>query len=66
MRELKEILREHKPFLVILLEPKIGGEAADEVCKTARGSRKIDGVVQKQRGLVEEYGCCGMMRMLKY
>lgn len=33
MRELKELVREYKPVITILLEPKISGKVADETCR---------------------------------
>lgn len=31
--EIKELLREYKPKILILLEPRISGEVADKVCR---------------------------------
>lgn len=58
-REMMEIMREYKTFLVVLLEPKISGVMADDVCKTLG---KIDGLGRRQRGLAEEFGCYEMKK----
>lgn len=31
--EMREIIREHKPKIIILIEPRISGEFADRVCR---------------------------------
>lgn len=31
--ELKQMMREYRPKIIILLEPQISGETADRVCK---------------------------------
>lgn len=38
-RELKDLIRVHRPLIIILLEPRINGEVADSVCKRI-GKRK--------------------------
>lgn len=32
LREIKEMIRSYKPLVLILLEPKVSGLVADEVC----------------------------------
>lgn len=31
--EVKELMREYRPKIIILLEPRISGDTADRVCK---------------------------------
>lgn len=33
LREMKKIMRDFRPMLIVLLEPKISGEAANEICR---------------------------------
>lgn len=39
--KLNEIIREHKPMVVILLEPRVSGEVADVICKSLGKNRWI-------------------------
>lgn len=48
--EMKELLRAFKPKIVILIEPRISGEAADKVCKC---------LGRKSWIRAEERGFCG-------
>lgn len=38
---LKDIIREHRPVVVILLEPSISGDTVDAVCKSLGKKRCI-------------------------
>lgn len=33
LREMKELIRVHRPLIIVLVEPKISGVEADTVCK---------------------------------
>lgn len=39
--EMKEIMREYRPMIVILVEPRVSGEVADRVCKSLGKKRWI-------------------------
>lgn len=39
LREMKEIIGDCRPMLIVLLETKINGEVVDEVCKKIGKSR---------------------------
>lgn len=40
--EMKELMKEHRPSIVILLKPRISGDKADGVCKKlGRGERVL-------------------------
>lgn len=32
-REIKKLVKEHRPAMIVLLEPRISGDSADVVCK---------------------------------
>lgn len=57
MREMKEIIRVHKPIVIILLEPKISREMATEICKRLK---KSHWTVMKQKDLVGGGNMCVM------
>lgn len=59
LRELMAIQTEHKPILIILLEPKINGEVADRICMKIGKSRWGR---SEAEGSVAVYGCCGARR----
>lgn len=40
-REMREIKRSFDPVVIILLEPKINGDIADDVCKSLGKSRWV-------------------------
>lgn len=39
--EMKNLLREHKPIVLILLEPWVSGEKADRICRKLRKNRWV-------------------------
>lgn len=56
--EIKDLIRVHRPLIIILLEPRINGEVADSVCKRM-GKRKwvrseADGVLGWSLDVLEQ------------
>lgn len=52
LREMREMMRHHKPSLLILLEPKISGTMATEVCKKLKNTQWIHSEVEGFSGSI--------------
>lgn len=41
VRELKELVKGHRPMVIVLLEPRVSSDSVDEACKRLGESRWI-------------------------
>lgn len=53
LQEIKDVMKEHRPSIAVLLEPRISGATADAVCEKLRLGKWTRSEVF---GLVEAYG----------
>lgn len=62
LREMNELIRAHRPMIIMVMEPKISRAEANVICEKLG---RQDGLGRKPRASTGESGCYGMQRRFR-